>query len=122
MIRKSSIIFLLILMSLTLTITPLFAATNSGGHGHSSEQTPSSEPEQKPPTMEVHQGTANANTATNEHSNMDNSEMRMEESTGSEGVNWLIIGGFLGINAIVITIAGVLKLLNNKYPISIAKE
>lgn len=32
-----------------------------------------------------------------------------ESSEASEGVNWIIVGGFLAINALIIIIAGVLK-------------
>ncbi|GAB6171208.1 hypothetical protein JCM15765_06860 [Paradesulfitobacterium aromaticivorans] len=33
-----------------------------------------------------------------------------ESSIESEGVNWPVVGGFLGINLIVIAVAGILKL------------
>lgn len=45
------------------------------------------------------------------------------ESTGSEGVSWPVVGGFLGINLLVVLIAGALKFMNkSKNPISAVGE
>lgn len=48
---------------------------------------------------------------------MDSNMEGMQESSGghgessetSEGVNWIVVGGFLAINALILIIAGVLK-------------
>ena len=36
-----------------------------------------------------------------------------EESSAPEGVNWPVVWGFAGINALVVVIAGILKFMNN---------
>lgn len=39
-----------------------------------------------------------------------------EEASDPEGVNWPVVWGFGGINALVVAIAGILKFMNNNKP------
>lgn len=39
-----------------------------------------------------------------------------EEASDPEGVNWPVVWGFAGVNALVVAIAGILKFMNNNKP------
>lgn len=124
---KKGIIISLMAVSLLFSFTSVSLADEKGGSmggmnmgGSSTTQTaPAVKNSQDSKSMSTQPQSSNSN-ATSQHEvvpGMDSNMEGMQESSGghgessgtSEGVNWIIVGGFLAINTLILIIAGVLK-------------
>lgn len=131
---KKGIIISLMAVSLLFSYTSVSLADEKGGSmggmnmgGSSTTQTaPIEKNGQDSQSMSTQPQSSNSK-AMSEHEAMPGMDPNMEgmqESSGghgesggtSEGVNWIVVGGFLAINALIIIIAGILKFTKKVLP------